>query len=254
MAVKKAEGIILRKYLLRETSFLIVLFTKEFGKIRGVIKGIRSPYPQFAGNFEIFNHVEILFYAKKRKLMDLITQCDTIDFFLPLRKDILRLTYANYFIELIDKVTNDYDPNEKMFTLLAETLKKLGTESSAKRISRVFEIKLLTEIGMSPQLEGCVRCGKEICETSKFDISQGGLVCEKCAPGKDPKSGILLGTINFIKKIQSTDLAKSYQIKVSHQVGVETEMILRDFIRFHVNKPIKSLDFLDRITAEKIVA
>ncbi|MBU1894387.1 MAG: recombination protein O N-terminal domain-containing protein, partial [Candidatus Omnitrophica bacterium] len=62
MAVQKAEGIILKKYFLRETSYIIVAFTKEFGKIKGVIKGIRAPYPQFAGNFEIFTQCRLLFY------------------------------------------------------------------------------------------------------------------------------------------------------------------------------------------------
>ena len=98
MAVQNAEGVILRKYLLRETSYILVIFTKEFGKIKGVIKGVRNPYPQFAGNFEIFTQCEVLFYRKKKKLIDLITQCETLDYFLTVRKDVESLTYANYFI------------------------------------------------------------------------------------------------------------------------------------------------------------
>ena len=106
-AAEDAEGIILRKYYLRETSYILVVFTKEHGKIRGVLKGVRNPYPQFAGNFEIFTRCRITFYRKKRSAFDLITQCEMEDFFLPIRKDIERLTCANYFIELTDTVAGD---------------------------------------------------------------------------------------------------------------------------------------------------
>ena len=42
MAGLKAEGVILRKYLLRETSYILKIFTREYGKIKGVIKGVKK--------------------------------------------------------------------------------------------------------------------------------------------------------------------------------------------------------------------
>ena len=161
-AAQNAEGIILRKFFLRETSYILVVFTREFGKIRGVLKGVRAPYPQFAGNYEIFTKCQLLFYRKKKKSLDLITRCEALDFFLPARKDIERLTYANYFIELVDVVTSDYDVNEELYGSLVESLQLLATRSSAKRVSRIFELKLLKAIGLAPHLEGCVDCGVQV--------------------------------------------------------------------------------------------
>jgi DNA repair protein RecO (recombination protein O) len=252
MAAQSAEGIILRKFFLRETSYILIVFTKEFGKIRGVLKGVRDPYPQFAGNFEIFTKCQMLFYKKKNKALDLITRCEALDFFLPIRKDIERLTYANYFIELVDVVTGDHDVNEELYNSLDESLRLLATKSSAKRASRIFELKLLKAIGLTPHLEGCVECNAPISESFRYSASSGGLKCRECVKGDADSLKISLGTIKFMRKIIESPIAKTSQIKVSKEVGKETEKILERFIRYHINRPIKSLRFLGQLKREGI--
>ena len=253
MAALNAEGIILRKYYLRETSYILVVFTREFGKIKGVMKGVRNPYPQFAGNFEIFTQCRLLFYRKKKRFMDLITQCETLDFFLPLRKDIERLTYANYFIELVNMVTGEHDAQEGLYRTLLESLRMLGTASSAKRISRIFELKFLNEIGLSPQMEKCIACGASVEEKATFSAVSGGMLCGKCARRDEAGLPVSLGTVKFIRRIQRSDLAKTLQIKVSKEVGRETEECLKRFLQYHIARPIKSLRFLDEIKRAGVV-
>ena len=247
MAAHAAEGIILRKYYVRETSYLLVVYTKEFGKIRGVIKGVRGPYPQFAGNFEVITKAKLLFYKKKKKLLDLITQCEATDYFLPVKKDIERLTYAHYFIELIDTVTGDYVPDEELYGILDESLRMLGSGSSPKRISRIFELKVLGEVGFSPQVAECVLCSGPIEKNVYFSAVSGGVLCAECARKDPSKVPISLGTAKFMHKIQNTDIRKTEHIKVSREVGKETERVLKNFVQFQVNRQIKSLKFLDKL-------
>ncbi|MGB3242797.1 MAG: DNA repair protein RecO [Candidatus Omnitrophota bacterium] len=241
---QNAEGIILRKFYLRETSYILVVFTKEFGKIRGVVKGARDPYPQFAGNFEIFARCQLLFYKKKKSAMDLITRCEALDFFLPVRKDIERLTYANYFIELIDVVTGDHDVNEELYAALLESLKLLATEASAKRVSRIFELKLLKAIGLTPNLEACTGCGSPVSGNFYFSLKDGGIKCTACAQAGAERLKASLGAINFMKKVIENPILKTANIKVSKDVGKETERILSGLIKFHIGRQMKSLKFL----------
>jgi len=247
MAAQKAEGIILRKHCLRETSFILVVFTKEFGKIQGVIKGVRAPYPQFAGNFEIFTLCQLLFYKKKQQALDLITQCELLDFFLPARKDIERVTYANYFIELVNIVTTDYDPNEALYNTLVEGLRMLKDGLSARRTARIFELKLLQAIGLSPEIEKCTACGEKVVNKALFNPASGGIMCGVCAAKNRMNIQVSKGTTNFIKKIQETDMDKTLHIKVSRDVGMETERVLKQFLKYHINRETKSLKFLKMI-------
>ena len=253
MAALSAEGIILRKYPLRETSYILIVYTKEFGKIRGVIKGVRNPYPQFAGDFEIFTRCELLFYRKEKKPMDLITRCEAIDPFLPVRKQIERLTYANYFIELIDVVTDDYDPNGEIYDILTKGLAMLGTDSSARRTGRIFEIKLLGALGLSPQLGECAACGAQTQESTIFSVKNGGILCGKCVSGDREGIKVSPGTLKFMRKIQESDLERTSHIKVSREVGREIEKILKSFMEYHIGRPARSLKFLEQLQKKGIV-
>ncbi|NQT33437.1 MAG: DNA repair protein RecO [Candidatus Omnitrophica bacterium] len=244
MAALKAEGIILRKYLLRETSYILVVFTKEFGKVQGVIKGARNPYPQFAGDFEIFTQCQMLFYKKKKNPLDLITQCGALESFLPIRRDIERLTYASYFIELVNAVTDFYDRNEDLYNVLVESLRMMGQKASAMRVARIFELKLLGALGLTPHLKGCMKCGLPIENKAFFNLEKGGIVCAACgSPGRNSLP-VSLGTLNFMRKIQTSELNKTARVKVSKEVGKESELVLKGFMQYHVNKPIRSLRFL----------
>ena len=254
MGPQNAEGIILRKYYLRETSYILSVFTKDFGKIKGVIKGVRSPFPQFAGNFEPFTKCQLLFYRKKKRPLDLITGCETLDYFLPLRKDIERVTYANYFTELVDITTVDNDVNRELYDILVKGFKLLETDSSPRRVSRIFEIKFLKAIGFEPHLESCVKCSASIEKKSWFSVSGGGIICDKCyRRGVDGNLGISMGTVNFLRKVQSSEIEKTSILKVSREVGEETEKVLNMFLRYHIAKPIKSLKFLSQMNEQGVI-
>jgi DNA repair protein RecO (recombination protein O) len=247
MAGESAEGVILKKYLLRETSYALVVFTREFGKIRGVIKGVRNPYPQFAGDYEIFTRCAFLLYRKKRGQMDLITQCDGIEPFVSVRKDIERLTYANYIIELMDTVTNDHDANEGLYNILLESLRMLDTGASAKRTARIFELKLLEDLGLSPRLTECAACESSVGANAFFSAGHGGALCERCARSARDRVSVSQGTLKFMEKIRSSEFALTARIKVSREVGKETEEVLRQFLNYHIGRPLKSLAFLGQL-------
>lgn len=252
MGALKTEGIILRKYLLRETSYILVAYTKDYGKIKGVVKGARNPAPQFGGNFEIFTHSEFLFYRKKKRPLDLITGCETLDFFLPVRKEIERLTYANYYIELIDIVCNENDPNKHIFEVLRESLRFLSTGASARRVTRIFELKLLEALGLSPNLNSCIECSAREEKKYYFSVKSGGILCSKCRTSDRGAFPVSNGTVNFIRRIQKTPLEKTAHIKVSKDVGVEIEKLLKNFLDFYLHRQAKSLLFLKEL--EKVGA
>ena len=122
MAIIETDAILLKKTELRETSFLLDFYTKESGKIKGVIKGVRSPQPQFSALYEIFTLDRISFYERKNKDIYIIAQCELLDFFSGLRKDLERLGYAAYYAELINETCGIGEKNEDIFELLLEIL------------------------------------------------------------------------------------------------------------------------------------
>ncbi|NQT22549.1 MAG: DNA repair protein RecO [Candidatus Omnitrophica bacterium] len=250
MAIIKTDAILLKKTQLRETSLIIDFFTEESGKIKGVLKGVRCPEPQFGALYEVFTLDRIVFYEKKNKDLFIISQCELIDFFPELRESLEKLGYASYFTELIDLAVESGEKNKAIFKLLLDSLRILSEPGSAKRLTRVFEIKLLKELGLMPGLKSCVSCGKEVA-TGKagFSIIGGGILCRDCFKSDPKVRPILAGTLNFIEHVSVTPMDKISRIKVSTDVGRELERVMADFLSFHINRKFKSIEFLQEVGA-----
>jgi DNA repair protein RecO (recombination protein O) len=244
----ETEAILLKKTELRETSFILDFYTRESGRIKGVIKGVRSPQPQFGSLFEIFSLDRITFYERKNSDIFIISHCDLIDFFPELRKDLERLGYASYYTELIGATCGIGEKNEEIFELVLGTLRALSGDGSPKRITRVFEIKLLKAQGLMPRLKQCINCGKkDPTNDVRFSIKGGGILCDSCR-GTDPHSiAVMAGTMNFIESVSHAPLDRVSRLKVSEDVGRELERFMKIFLNFHIQKHFKSVEFMEQI-------
>ncbi len=247
MGIQKAEAIVLRKQDLRETSLILTFYTKGFGKIKGIIRGVRGPRtPCGTSALELFAHDEIVFYERRRSEFYTISQCDLIDFFSPVRVDLLRFAHATYILELLDSLTPLTDRNSSVFDLLLNSLHLLAGKSSPRRIARVFEIRLLSLLGIMPLLESCVCCGAKPLGEAKFSFKHGGVLCQTCLD-KDLDTDarrISSGTIKFIEHVRHSPFEKVSRIKVSQDVGTELEAILRRFLDYHIERRLRTLKFI----------
>ncbi len=253
MAIHSDQAVVLRKRDIRETSLLIVLYTREFGKIRGLMKGVRGPRGPMGNQIQLFTHNDVVFYDSKRTGTHTVSQCDLIDFFEDVREDIVKTGYACYFIELVDSLTEEKDPSVELFELLLQSLRLLKSDASVKRISRIFEIKLLNLSGVMPRLDSCALCGtkidfrKDSFDTIRFSYKAGGLICGICRAQDTSSCRILPGTAHFIDDVARAGYDKVPRLKVSRDIGLELEGIMKKFIGYQLDVRIKSLEFLEKI-------
>lgn len=251
MAIQKTDGILLRRQDLRETSLIVTFFTRDFGKIKGIVRGVRGPRSACGGaNLEPFALDGLVFYERKKTDIFTISQCDLIDYFSPIRDSLVRLSYAMYLVELMDSVTALSDKNIEAFDLLLDSLKLLAAgdkECSARRVGRIFEIRLLHLLGIMPSLESCANCGGRSEITARFSIRNGGLLCKKCLSADREARPILVGTVKFIEHIRSLPFDRVARIKVASEVGHELERLLRRFLDFHIERRLKTVEFLKAI-------
>jgi len=140
----KTEGIILKRTNFGEADRILTIYTKHYGKIRAIAKGVRKITSRKGGNVEAFNHVS-LFLARGRNL-DIVTEAEVIESFKSWRKDLKKVGLAFYFCELVDKLTPDGQASRVVFELLQESLGKIDKESLPE-LARSFEERLLEELG-----------------------------------------------------------------------------------------------------------
>jgi len=250
MPIHKTEGIILNKYNFRETSLIINFYTREFGKISGLLKGARTDSQKFASPLESFSHNEIIFYKKTSGSLHLISQCDLKENFSGIRNAIPKVGQASIMMELLNNIMMQEDKNEEIFELTLNCLKEMNLNNSSEKITTIFKIKLLSLSGFKPHLDSCVVCQNKIMDASRFSLSLGGLVCNRCTT-KDPSSrSIFRGTIASILHIERNDLKNNLNLGLNPQIKKELDLVLNSFLNFHLGKDLKSQKIANRINEE----
>lgn len=141
---RKTEGIILRRKNFSEADRIVTVYSKDFGKIHVIAKGVRKVTSRRSACLELFNHSS--FVLVRGRSLDIIGEVSVVNIFPFLRKNLLKATLAYYFCELVDRLTPDEQENQQVFTLLQECLSKISSVQP-KALVREFEERLLTELG-----------------------------------------------------------------------------------------------------------
>lgn len=247
MSIDKASGLVLNKRDLRETSLIVDFYTQEFGKISGILKGIRTDPKKFASNLEPFSLNEIIFYRKTHSHLHLVSQADKIANFTGIRQNIERTTTAGFMMELVNSVMQAEDKNEDVFNLALASLKELETNYNPEKIATIFKIKMLNLSGFKPHFDSCVSCLDRIMGQSKFSLSLGGLLCPRCMP-KDPAArSIFRGTIATVLHIERNTFEASLSLGMNPQIRKELDLILNSFLNFHLGGELKSQKLLNKL-------
>jgi len=243
--IQKTEAILLKRQDLRETSLLLTFYTSGFGKIQGVMKGMRGQHKgQYNASPQLFSLNDIVFYERKNRDIYTVSHCDLNHFFGEIRESLEKTSYASYFIELIDSLTPIGEVNEGMYELLENGLKFLCGSSSTKRIARIFEIKLLDLLGLMPGLKSCILCDSTLIENARFSLKNSGVICKRCFAKEKDGFTISIGTINFMEHINRSDWTMVSRIKVAKDVGRQVEGLLQSFLNYHLHLKPKSLEFI----------
>ncbi|MCK4331241.1 MAG: DNA repair protein RecO [Dehalococcoidia bacterium] len=247
--VYQTEAIVLKRTKLGEADRILTLYTADLGKIKAVAKGTRRPKSKLGGHVELLTH-SLLMLARGRNL-DIITQAQTIDNFLPLKDDLGRISYGLYILELVDSFTAEHIENRRLFNLLLDTLHQLSQDKDGEPVLRYFELHLLDHLGYRPRLQQCAGCSAPLQPaTNFFSSSQGGALCHDCGY-QDPISRPLsLNALKVLRLWQECDYATASRVRINSQLSSELEQVLREYIKYLLERQLKSTAWLDKLRQE----
>jgi DNA repair protein RecO (recombination protein O) len=186
MSSEKATAIVLRVTDFSETSAVVTLFTREFGKVRALAKGARRPKGPFESALDLLALCRIVFLRKSSDSLDLLTEAKLERRFRPPGGNLSNLYAAYYVAELLNELTDDGDPHPQLFDAADATLVALSNAGPVAPAVLRFELTALREVGHLPQLDACGECGKPIEPGGRVPFSQlaGGALCGSCRVGQ----------------------------------------------------------------------
>ncbi|MDH5599918.1 MAG: DNA repair protein RecO [Gammaproteobacteria bacterium] len=204
----------------RDSSRLLDVFTKEFGRVTLVAKGARSARSKLQGILQPFTPLVISWSGKGD--VQTLTGAESVKSTIHLSgKQVMSGYYIN---ELMQRLTTFHDPHPELFTLYQGTLESFAVEED-EIILRRFEKHLLSEIGYGLNLLTETDSGRAVNPDDSYfyDIEKGPLSCNKNnSEGELVISGQTLVELNDEKFscVQTQREAKQLmRIILSHHLG-----------------------------------
>jgi DNA repair protein RecO len=112
-----------------------------------------------------------------------LVELTVLNSFIGLRDSLERMTTAGKLVQWVLKLADAATPMPGVYSLLGQSLSLVEAENDADRLellALLFKLKLLSQLGLKPRVEACVRCADECREETYFDIESGGALCPKC--------------------------------------------------------------------------
>ncbi len=242
----QTEAIIIKKTKLGEADSILTLYTPHLGKIQGFAKSLRRPKSKMAGHLELLTH-SLVSLARGRNL-DTIIGSQTINSFLPLKNDLELTSYGLYATELVEQFTAEHIENYPLFQLLLEVLHCLCLGGDNNLTLRYFELHLLHEVGYRPQLQQCVSCHQPLEPiTNSFCPTAGGVLCPVCSQSQPLTRPISVDVLKVLRFLQSSDYSTAVKLKMNPELSHQLEVVIRDYLKYLLEREIKSAVWLDNL-------
>lgn len=203
MNIERATGIVLRTRPLTDTSLIVQWLTRDFGRLATVAKGARRPKSPFRGQIDLFHLAEFSFVRSRRSDLHTLREVKLFDSHAALRPELAYVQQASYCAALVEQTTETETPLPDLYDQFAGLLRELPAHPPRPATVFAFEIKLLDELGLKP------------------DLAQTSLSA---------------GSKQLLEKFATEAWPALFRLRLSPAQEVEIQKFLHGFLIYHLGK------------------
>ena len=239
--IDKIEGIVVSEKPHGETSKIINIITKDYGIIGVVAKGSRKLKSDLRSSTSKLIHGYFYMNYKESKL-SILTNVDVISSFRNIQKDIMKISYASYILDLSEQVVRQH-MDMRIFDNLLASLNKIDEGFDPVVISSILELKYLDYLGVMPILNGCAICGTQT-DLVTLSSDRGGYICKNCLTNERIVSD---KTMKLIRMFYYVDISKISSLEISNDSKREIHLFLEQYYDRYTGLYLKSKSLLNQI-------
>lgn len=222
---------VLHSYPFRETSLVVEVFSRNFGRLALVARGARRPKSAVRGVLLAFQPLQLAWFGKS----DLRTlhRAEWQGGQPPLKG--MALICGFYLNELILRLLPRDDPHEQLFLHYEETLRVLGAQTDYAATLRRFEKYLLQELGYALTLDRDAESGEPVRpeRTYRFVIERGPVAHRGGKNGVELRGKTLLDMVanDYTDPLTLQQSKTLMRVLLAHYLGeqpVHTRQLLKD--------------------------
>jgi DNA repair protein RecO (recombination protein O) len=243
-----SDALVLRSYKLGETSKVVVLLTRERGKVRAVAKGARGRRSRYQSALEPLSEVRVGLYGRQGAELYRLGECELLrSAFRAGARGLDEAMALSYFAELLDAFSQEGDAEDAVYRLALAVVGAVEEGSSVTVLARYLEAWLLRLHGVYPSLDRCASCqGALPAGELDYHSSAHGFVCADCGPATGP--GLTAAARVYLRRIFAQ--APSAVGPAGDDETASLEGFHRELIRRHLERDLRSLRVLRDVARE----
>jgi len=183
MPLGKTSAVVIGGFPLGESDRVVTLFTRDFGKLRGVAKAARRGRSRFGGALELFTLGTLVFFDSGRSELVSIDHFDITRPFGAVREDLEQLGQAAWMAECVGRLTAERDPQAAVYGLLVRALRSIEAGVTPAPVVTAFGVRCVAALGHGLRTDACVACRapRATRPWTAVDLEGGGVVCPTCS-------------------------------------------------------------------------
>jgi glycyl-tRNA synthetase alpha chain len=189
MALLTTEALVLRGYKLGETSKVVVLLTRDRGKVRAVARGARGAKPRYQSALEPLSEVRVTLYGRQGAELLRLGEAELLhSAFRAGTRSLDAALFLSGCAELLDAFSPEGEAEDRVYRLALAVVEAAEKDASPELLGRYLEAWLLKLHGLYPPLDRCATCGGPLAATGPLSYHRGahGFVCADCGPASGP--------------------------------------------------------------------
>ena len=243
-----SDALVLRSYKLGETSKVVVLLTRERGKVRAVAKGARGRRSRYQSALEPLSEVRVGLYGRQGAELYRLGECELLrSAFRAGARGLDEAMGLSYFAELLDAFALEGEAEDAVYRLARAVVEAVEEGSSVSALARYLEAWLLRLHGLYPSLDRCASCQAELpAGELDYHAVAHGFVCVACGPASGP--GLTASARAYLRRIFG--LAPGAVGTAGDDDSASLEGFHRDLIRRHLERDLRSPRVLRDVARE----
>lgn len=240
------KGLVIKEQIIGESDRLVTLLTADYGILKAFAHRAKQTKSKLNSSTTLFAYSD--FVLRESKNSYVVEDATSVEIFFDLRKDIERLTLAQYFVQLAFELSAEGQPEEELLNLTLNSLYLLcNNKKDQLLVKSVYELRSVCIGGYMPNIIACDECGTYETDIMYFDIVEGKIYCDKCGASK----GIMV-TKSIIKAIRFICLSEPQKV-FSFTLDDDNLKLLNDITeRYTINcieRKLTALDFYKSLLA-----
>ncbi len=204
MPAEKTLAIVIRTIPFGDTSSVVTVFCREFGKLRALAKGAWRPKSSFDGGLDLLSTSQVLVLRRSGGGLDLLTEA-SLDHRFRVGRSLAAVIGGLHIAELLDALTADADPHPELFDVAHATIRRLSDWRDDDRLVPAIllraELAMLRLVGHAPEVVRCAECGGPLEGSGRtvFGMLEGGALCPGCRGGRRPVASVSAAAVSAIR-------------------------------------------------------